>query len=134
MKVDVFSRFLEPDGRTVGQQQCAIASRLKAHSSWFEEFKPTENLPNLRSGFAFAALKYPDGGLMMLYSLHNSWEAMPKEDRLTWRINPRDTRFDPTTFDYILTSGLKEPQANMYPGVSIETSDHAPIGILLERK
>jgi len=60
MKVDVFSNFLEPDGKTPGPQQCAIASRLKAHSAWFESFKPTENLPSLRRGFAFAALEHPE--------------------------------------------------------------------------
>lgn len=209
MKVDVFSKFLEPDGRTVGQQQCAIASKLKAHSAWFEQFKPTKSLPNLRRGFAFAALEHPEGGLMMLYSVHlksnrgsdtpegekdvadtraesarqliahkaamekkfagekiigwmiagdfntnhdgqfpmctavadlvkagfhNSWDTTPGEDRLTWRNDPRDTRFKPTTFDYMLTSGFKETQAKMVPGVSIETSDHAPVGILLEPK
>ena len=70
MKVDVFSRFLEPDSETVGPQQCCIASNLKANSAFFEPFKPTANLPNLRRGFAFAALEHPEGGLIMLYSVH----------------------------------------------------------------
>lgn len=70
MKVDVFSRFLQPDSEKIGAQQCCIASNLKANSAFFEPFKPTENLPNLRRGFAFAALEHPDGGLIMLYSVH----------------------------------------------------------------
>jgi len=209
MKVDVFSNFLESYGKTPGPQQCAIASKLKAHSAWYESFKPTENLPNLRRGFAFAALEHPDGGLIMLYSVHlksnrgsdtpegekdvantraesakqliahkaemekkfagekimgwmiagdfntnhdgqfpmctavadlvkagfhNSWDSTPKEERLTWRNSPNDTRFKPTTFDYMMTAGFKETQAKMYPGVSIDVSDHAPVGILLEPK
>lgn len=70
MKVDVFSRFLEADSETVGPQQCGIASTLKANSAFFEPFKPTANLPNLRRGFAFAALEHPEGGLIMAYSVH----------------------------------------------------------------
>ncbi|MGJ8644397.1 MAG: hypothetical protein ACSHX9_13395 [Luteolibacter sp.] len=70
MKVDAFSKFLDPYSGKPGPQQCAIASSLKAHSAWFEEFAPTENLPSLRRGFAFAALEHPDGGLIMLYSVH----------------------------------------------------------------
>ena len=70
MKVDVLSRFPEPDSDKIGLQQCAIASNLKADSAFFEPFKPTVNLPNLRRGFAFAALQHPDGGLIMVYSVH----------------------------------------------------------------
>lgn len=70
IKVDVFSHFPEPDSDKLGQQQCCIASRLKADSAFFESFKPTANLPNLRRGFAFAALEHPGGGLIMLYSVH----------------------------------------------------------------
>ncbi|QTN31737.1 endonuclease/exonuclease/phosphatase family protein [Akkermansiaceae bacterium] len=70
MKVDVFSRFPEPDSDKLGLQQCCIASNLKADSAFFEPFKPTANLPNLRRGFAFAALFHPDGGLIMVYSVH----------------------------------------------------------------
>jgi endonuclease/exonuclease/phosphatase family metal-dependent hydrolase len=70
MKVDVLSNFLESDGKTPGPQQCGIASNLKANSAFFESFKPTESLPNLRRGFAFAALEHPDGGLIMIYSVH----------------------------------------------------------------
>jgi endonuclease/exonuclease/phosphatase (EEP) superfamily protein YafD len=70
MKVDVFSRSPEPGSDKIGSQQCCIASNLKADSAFFEPFKPTENLPNLRRGFAFAALEHPDGGLIMVYSVH----------------------------------------------------------------
>lgn len=70
MKVDVLSAFLDFDGESPGKQQCAIASKLKAHSAWFETFKPSKGLPNLRRGFAFAALEHPDGGLIMVYSVH----------------------------------------------------------------
>ena len=70
MKVDVFSKFLDPHTGRPGLQQCAIASTLKANSAWYEEFAPTEHLPSLRRGFAFAALEHPDGGIFMLYSVH----------------------------------------------------------------
>lgn len=209
MKVDVFSRFLESDSVTVGPQQCCIASNLKADSAFFEPFKPTTNLPNLRRGFAFAALEHPADGLIMIYSVHlksnrgsetptgeedvaatraesvrqilahkaemekryagrkilgwivggdlntnhdsqfpkctviadfakagfhNSWNTTPKERRLTWHNGPWDKKFKPTTFDYILTSGIKETQAMMIPGVSRETSDHDPVMLLLEKE
>jgi endonuclease/exonuclease/phosphatase family metal-dependent hydrolase len=84
MKVNVFSNFLESDGKTPASQQCAIASNLKANSAFFESFKPTENLPNLRRGFAFAALEHPDGGLIMLYSVHlksNHGSDTPKGEK-----------------------------------------------------
>ncbi|MBG7608421.1 MAG: endonuclease/exonuclease/phosphatase family protein [Verrucomicrobia bacterium] len=210
LKVDVFSAF--PDRNKParpGPQQCAIASKLKANSAWFETFKPAENLPSLSRGFAFAALQHPDGGLIMIYSVHlksnhgsdtpkgeknvadtrkesarqiiahkaemekkfagekivgwvvggdfntnhdgqfpmctavadlvkagfhNSWDTTPKEERLSWRNHPKYTRFKPTTFDYLMTTGFKETQAKMIPDVSIEISDHAPIEILLEKK
>ena len=70
MKVHVFSNFLNYDGKNPGPLQCAIASKLNANSAWFESFKPSKGLPNLPRGFAFAALEYPAGGLIMLYSVH----------------------------------------------------------------
>lgn len=70
MKTHVFSKFLGYDGETPSPQQCAIASKLKADSAWYESFKRSETLPNLTRGFAFAALEHPDGGLIMLYSVH----------------------------------------------------------------
>lgn len=70
MKVNVFSKFRDPQSGKPGPQQCGIASTLKADSAWFESFKPTEGVPSLRRGFAFAALNHPDGGLIMCYSVH----------------------------------------------------------------
>jgi endonuclease/exonuclease/phosphatase family metal-dependent hydrolase len=70
IKTNVISRFMEDDGKTPSPQQCAIASKLKAHSAWFETFKPSDNLPSLRRGFAFAALEHPSGGLIMIYCVH----------------------------------------------------------------
>ncbi|MEP2774512.1 MAG: hypothetical protein ABJQ29_16315 [Luteolibacter sp.] len=208
MKVDVFSKFLDPQTGKPGPQQCAIASTLKANSAWFEDFAPTENLPNLRRGFAFAALEHPDGGLMMVYSVHlksnrgsetpegeqdvantraesvkqliahkaamekkfageeivgwliagdfntnddgqftkctvvkdlvaagfhNTWDETPKEQRLTWRNDPKDTRFKPTTFDYMMTIGFKEKQAKAFTDVPLDISDHLPVMLLLEK-
>lgn len=202
MKVDVFSKFLDPRSGDPGPQQCGIASTLKADSAWFESFKPAEGVPSLRRGFAFAALIHPDGGLIMCYSVHlksnggsdtpegekdvaitraesvrqliahkgemekkfagreiagwviagdmntnhdgqfpkctaiselvaggfhNSWSETPKEQRLTWRNRPDDNRFKPTTFDYVMTAGMKRNQATLIPGVPVELSDHAPV-------
>ena len=70
LKVNVFSKFVEPDGKTPSPQQCGIASNLKVNSAWFESFKVTETMPNPRRGFAFAALEHPEGGLIMLYCVH----------------------------------------------------------------
>ncbi len=208
-KVNVFSKFLEPNSDKPGQQQCAIASRLKMDSAWFESFAPTENLPNLRRGFAFAALEHPDGGLIMVYSVHlksnrgsdtpegekdvaatraesvrqiiahkaamekkfegrkiagwlvggdfnsnhdgqfpmctavvdlmkagfhNTWDQTPKDERLTWHNPPNDTRFKPTTFDYMMTSGFEKAQATVPPGVPRESSDHDPVVLMLSTK
>ncbi len=208
MKVDVVSRFFEPDSKTPGPQQCCIASNLKADSAFFESFKPTKNLPNLRRGFAFAALEHPDGGLIMLYSVHlksnrgsdtpegeqdvantraesvrqilahktemekryagkkiigwliagdfntnhdnqfpkctavadlveagfhNTWDTTPKDQRLTWHNSPWDKKFKPTTFDYMLTMGFKETQAQLIKA-SRNTSDHDPVMLFLEGK
>ena len=202
MKVDVFSKFLDPESGDLGPQQCGIASTLEADSAWFESFKPAEGVPSLRRGFAFAALNHPEGGLIMCYSVHlksnggsdtpageknvavtraeavrqllahkaemekkfagrkifgwviagdmntnhdgqfpmctaikdlvaggfhNSWSETPKAQRMTWRNRPDDQRFKPTTFDYVMTSGLKKNQATMVQGVPVELSDHAPI-------
>jgi endonuclease/exonuclease/phosphatase family metal-dependent hydrolase len=69
LKLHVISDFRLDEGRGPFQQQ-AIASKLEAHSAWFEAFEDVESLPALRRGFAFAALKHPDGGLIMVYCLH----------------------------------------------------------------
>jgi endonuclease/exonuclease/phosphatase family metal-dependent hydrolase len=81
MNVHVFSKFLNFDGVTPAPQQCVIASTLELHSGWFEAFKPTKALPNMPRGFAFAAVKHPDGRLIMLYSVHlrsNRGDEVPK--------------------------------------------------------
>jgi hypothetical protein len=62
---------------------------------------------------------------------YNSWSETPKEQRLTWRNHPDDTRFKPTTFDYMMTVGFKKNQAVMVEDVPVEVSDHAPILIEL---
>lgn len=69
LKLHVISDF-ESDGRRGPFLQQAIASKLKAHSAWYEPFAQIEELPSLRRGFAFAALTHPDGGLIMVYSVH----------------------------------------------------------------
>lgn len=208
LKVHVMSRFLDEETGKPGPQQQVIASKLPAHSAWFEAFKPSDNLPDLRRGFAFAALKHPQGGLVLVYSVHlksnggsdkpggeeniantraesvrqilahmedmkntkfagetiagwvvggdfntnhdgqfpkctvirqlsdagfhNTWSETAKELRQTWRNHPDDTRFKPTTFDYIMTRGFKKTQAKIVPDISLEVSDHAPVMLNLE--
>jgi endonuclease/exonuclease/phosphatase family metal-dependent hydrolase len=210
LKVHVMSRFMDEKAGKPGGQQLVIASKLEAHSAWSEAFKPTGNLPDLRRGFAFAALKHPGGGLILVYSVHlksnggsdnpggeeniantrresvrqilahkaemektrfngetimgwviggdfntnhdgqfpkctvikdfreagfhNTWDATPKQERLTWRNRPEDTRFSPTTFDYIMTFGFKETQARLIPDISLKRSDHAPVLLMLEAR
>ncbi|MEM1085867.1 MAG: hypothetical protein AAGI48_17290 [Verrucomicrobiota bacterium] len=70
MDVHVYSKFVDSRSGELARQQCGIASTLEADSAWFEAFKPVEGMPNLRRGFAFAALKHPQGGLLMCYSVH----------------------------------------------------------------
>lgn len=70
LELHVCSRFVNPESRDLAPQQVAIASKLKADTAFFESFTPNENLPNLSRGFAFAALNHPDGGLIMVYSVH----------------------------------------------------------------
>ena len=204
LKVHVFSQFKNLEGDRVTRQQCAIASRLEAHSAWFESFKPDAHLPNLRRGFAFAALEHPAGGLIMFYCVHlksnggsdtpkgeqdvastrkesvkqivahkkemekrfadekivgwvvagdfntnhdgqfplctvvkdleaagfdNTWTDTPKEERATWLSDPdpEKRRFQPTTFDYIMTIGFQPAEAKMIQDVPRELSDHGPI-------
>jgi endonuclease/exonuclease/phosphatase family metal-dependent hydrolase len=70
IKPHILTKFMEFDGKTPSPQQCAIASNLELHSGWQESFKSTKKLPGLQRGFAFAALKHPDGGLIMVYCIH----------------------------------------------------------------
>ncbi len=64
----------------------------------------------------------------------NTWSGVPREDRLTWRSDPvvEKRRFEPTTFDYIFTQGLKENQAGIIE-VPRELSDHYPIQLIVEK-
>ena len=64
---------------------------------------------------------------MTLGGYHNTWEGVAKEKRLTWRSQP-DSKFEPTTFDYIFTQGIKPTTARIID-VPRELSDHCPIGI-----
>ncbi len=64
---------------------------------------------------------------MTLGGYHNTWEGVAKEKRLTWRSQP-ESKFQPTTFDYIFTQGIKETTAFILE-VPRELSDHYPIGI-----
>lgn len=57
----------------------------------------------------------------------NTWANTPKEKRLTWRPSPGG-KFEPTTFDYIFTEGLKQTDAVMIE-VPEGISDHSPISI-----
>lgn len=64
-----------------------------------------------------------DGGMT------NTWLDVPKEQRLTWRTEP-GTRFDPTTFDYVLARGFGELKASLIDQ-PMELSDHCPVQLLL---
>jgi endonuclease/exonuclease/phosphatase family metal-dependent hydrolase len=70
LKIHVMSKFLEFDDKTPYPQQCAIVSKLEAVSASQVPYKFIKNLPSLNRGFAFAALKHPDGGLIMTYCIH----------------------------------------------------------------
>lgn len=67
---------------------------------------------------------------MVLGGYHNTWANVPKEKRLTWRsdADPAQRRFEPTTFDYIFTQGIKPVDAFILE-VPRELSDHYPLGI-----
>lgn len=66
--------------------------------------------------------------LMVDAGFHNTWQNVPREQRLTWRGREG---FSPTTFDYIFTKGITEATAKMLPG-NDAASDHNPV--LLEVK
>ena len=70
LTMHVCSRFMNHESKELSPQQCAITSNLKADSAFFESFKPNAKLPHLSRGFAFAALEHPQGGLIMIYSVH----------------------------------------------------------------
>jgi endonuclease/exonuclease/phosphatase family metal-dependent hydrolase len=53
----------------------------------------------------------------------NTWEGVPREKRQTWI---GSDRYEPTTFDYIMTKGLGSSKAELIE-VPEEASDHMPI-------
>lgn len=59
---------------------------------------------------------------------HNTWEGVPREERLSWR---GSDRFEPTTFDFIFTMGLPKATARLIP-VQEGSSDHWPVQIILD--
>ncbi len=61
----------------------------------------------------------------------NTWANTPKEKRLTWHPDPK-SKFQPTTFDYIFTEGLKPAEATLIK-VEEGISDHSPISITVEK-
>ncbi len=64
----------------------------------------------------------------------NTWNDVPREERLTWRSDPvvENRRFEPTTFDYIFTRGLKKNKASIID-VPRELSDHSPLELIVEK-
>ena len=75
--------------------------------------------------FCHAVKIITDGGYF------NTWANTPKEKRLTWKPDAK-SKFEPTTFDYIFTEGLKQTDAVMLevPG---GISDHSPVSISVEK-
>lgn len=62
LRVDVVSRF-------DGDQQQAVASKLPPDSAWSEKWA-SGAVSDIPRGYAFAALKMPSGGFLLVYSLH----------------------------------------------------------------
>jgi endonuclease/exonuclease/phosphatase family metal-dependent hydrolase len=88
MELHVISNFsdLESDADR-RNQQIAIASRLPAVAGWAEAWIPTSE--QHRRGFAFAALKNPaTGGLIMVYGLHlkSNRSGTPEEAQINYDI------------------------------------------------
>ncbi len=65
---------------------------------------------------------------------YNTWTGVPREQRLTWRSHPdpERRRFEPTTFDYFFTTGIKRTKAAIID-VPRELSDHSPIVLTIEK-
>lgn len=64
LKVHTVSAF------TTRPQNLVVASKLPSDSAWYSEWKPTLGPDLPPRGYAFAALKLPDGGLLLAYSVH----------------------------------------------------------------
>ena len=58
----------------------------------------------------------------------NTWEGVSRKRRETWI---GGGRFEPTTFDYIMTKGLGSPRADLID-VPEEASDHRPVAVEIE--
>jgi endonuclease/exonuclease/phosphatase family metal-dependent hydrolase len=56
---------------------------------------------------------------------HNTWADVPRAERLSWR---GSSRYEPTTFDYILTKGLGAGKAHLAEAPK-GASDHWPVMI-----
>lgn len=81
------------DGANRRNQQIAIISRLPAVAAWSEAWIPTAE--QHRRGFAFAALKNPaTGGLIMVYGLHlkSNRSDTPEEAQLNYDIRDASIR------------------------------------------
>lgn len=62
LRIDVVSRFR-------GDQQQAIVSKLVPDSAWSDNWN-SDAVSDLPRGYSFAALKMPEGGFLLVYSLH----------------------------------------------------------------
>ncbi len=54
---------------------------------------------------------------------HDGWEGVAFEDRVTW---PRQGRYGDACFDWLLTLGMPETQAELITGLE-GLSDHRPV-------
>jgi len=69
LRIHVVSPFILRETGVLGSHQVAIASKLPCRAAWAQAFSPT--LPSLSRGFAFAALRHPGTGeLLMVYGVH----------------------------------------------------------------
>lgn len=66
---------------------------------------------------------------MTAAGFRNSWADVPKKDRLTWE-SARESKFEPTTFDYFMTLGLGDLTATMLKSPA-EVSDHRAILLMV---
>lgn len=93
-ELHVISNFTDvEDGGNRRNQQIAIVSRLPAVAAWAEAWIPTSE--QHRRGFAFAALKNPaTGGLIMVYGLHlkSNRSDTPEEAQVNYDIRDASTR------------------------------------------
>jgi hypothetical protein len=93
-ELHVISNFTDvEDGDNRRNQQIAIIARLPAVAAWAEAWIPTSE--QHRRGFAFAALKNPaTGGLIMVYGLHlkSNRSDTPEEAQVNYDIRDASIR------------------------------------------